>query len=277
MSQTILTLDSQALNAYGTCEVFYNLSFLQHYKPKSHKPALVRGTHLHNVLYLFYKSKMKKCNYDICVSKGMRYLSIIGKHWPKEEFLLLVQKFSEYCTYYRGETLCPIGLEKGFSKILWQNKDYIFIYEGRIDFVGRFKNDPARFWMDHKSESSKEELNPNSDQFIGYSWALGSLVGNGIINYLGMQKSYKPEDSFRRTSIQHKKEIIQEWKDQTIIKYFKIMDLQRHGIYLKNRHSCKPYRCNLCMYNEICNQTHPAKIQSLLNTDFEIKEWKAWR
>lgn len=276
MSRLTLTLDSHTLSQITRCENLYNLSTIQGLQPKGQNFGQYRGTQFHNLLYLFYKSKLRKRPYNQCTLDAMRYLRLIGKTMKSEDWMLLSRKFGEYCGYYRNENIQPLAVEKGFSKILYEDMHHLFIYEGRIDFIGKFLNDPLRYWVDHKTESRKEDLNQNSFQFLGYSWALGTT--NGLINYIGMQETKGPSDAFRRTIVNHRKDLIEEWKEQTINLYFRLANLHRHGYYTKYRTSCKPYQCRPCDFYEVCNQTNQRKIDAIISTDFakRDKPWRAW-
>jgi hypothetical protein len=258
------------------CEEYYNLASLQQLQSKEANFGQSRGTHVHNLLYLFYKCKIKRYPFNKCVNAGLRYMRIAGKNMKAEDFMLLTRKYGEYCAYYRNENIQPLAVEKGFSKILYEDRYFLFIYEGRIDFIGKFLNDPAKYWVDHKSEARKEDLNPDSFQFLGYSWALGAW--NGLINYIGMQESKGPADAFRRTIVTHRKDLIQEWKEQAIQIFFKIAALNAQKTFLKNRTQCKPYGCRPCMFHGVCAQTHPQKKRLLLEESFvkRLDPWRAW-
>jgi len=258
------------------CERYYDLSVNELLQPKGQNFGQSRGTRFHNLLYLFYKAKIHKKPFEKCCSDSLRYLRILGKYLEAREYMLTARKFAEYCAYYRSENIQPLAVEKGFSKILFENKDYLFIYEGRIDFIGKFMNDSSRYWVDHKTESRKEDLNPNSFQFLGYSWAVGTT--NGLINYIGFQDTKGPAEAFRRTIITHRRELLEEWREQAIHIYFRIANLHRHGYYIKNRTQCKPYQCNPCMYADICDQTNPRKISAIIQEGFVRRKtpWKAW-
>lgn len=276
MSRLILQFDSHTVASYMRCENYYNLSTIQGLQPKGLNFGQFRGTQLHNLLYLFYKSKLKKLPYNQCVNNAMRYLRLIGKTMKSEDFMLLARKFAEYVGYYRSENIQPLAVEKGFSKILYEDQHYLFIYEGRIDFVGKFANDPIHYWVDHKSESRKEDLNPDSFQFLGYSWALGTT--NGLINYIGFQESKGPSEAFRRTIVEHKRDLIAEWKEQLINIYFRIARSHDENYFPKNRTQCKPYQCRPCAFFDICHKTNPRMIQAIIEKDFEKRAvpWRAW-
>lgn len=276
MPRLTLTLDSQQVSAFADCEMYYNLKFNLQLEKKELKKSLSRGLHLHNLLYLFYTGKLKKQSFDTCLNRGLRYLRMIGKKWPADDFMLMTRKFGEYCAYYRSENIQPLAVEQGFSKVLYEDPWHLFIYEGRIDFVGKFPTDRARYWVDHKSESRKEDLNQCSFQFLGYSWGLNTT--NGLINYVGFQESKGPSEAFRRTIVNHSHDIIQGWKEDVIQIYFRIANAKRHGYYVKNRNTCKPYACSQCQFYELCEQTNPRKRDAIIRNDFvtRIKPWRAW-
>lgn len=276
MSRFVLTLDSHTYSEFLNCEKLHELATINQWQSKSVNFAQSRGTHIHNLLYIFYKMKLRKKPFEKCVKRGLLYLKLIGKQQKIEDWLMLQRKYVEYCGYYRGESIYPLAVEKGFSKVLYEDAHFLFIYEGRIDFVGKFQNDPLRYWVDHKSENQKEDLNPDSNQFIGYSWAMGTT--NGLINYIGFQDSKGPSEAFRRTIVTHKREQIEEWKQETIYNYFRLANTYRHGIFTKTRTHCKRYKCRPCAFIEVCRQTNARKIELLLESEFVKREvpWRAW-
>lgn len=275
-NKLILILDSQQLSGIQSCEYYFDLNFNQQLVPNIERAAFSRGKIIHDLFYLFYKSKINRHPYQYCVQKGLSFLKLKSKSIPQDEWLLLLRKYSEYCTYYRGEQFKPLAVEKGFSKLLYEDLHYQFIYEGRIDLVAKFPSEKYPSWIDHKSESQKEDVNTHSNQFIGYSWALGCT--NGIINYIGMQTSKPPNEAFRRTIVTHRKDIISNWVNDTIKWYFKLANCVISKQWLKQRSNCKHYKCSLCIYFDICNQTNPNAKRVIIQKDFKVREtpWKAW-
>src|SRR5204862_6305778 len=68
--------------------------------------------------------------------------------------------------------------------------------------------------VDHKSSSRRGTPSGLDNQFLGYCWALD--VNNLVINKIGFQKTLKNEDKFERHVKSYSKELLDEWRVNSI-------------------------------------------------------------
>ena len=287
MKKTLI-LDSQQLSGAQTCAYYYNRAFNQSLIHIGElKPALSKGTFMHDLLYIYYKCRINGYSRDRAEKTAIRLFwwnrykindtprnKKIARCpvFDPNDHVLLKSKFLTYTNWYQNDGWRPIKAEIGFSKVLYESRDYLFIYEGRIDLLVEFARD--LMWVDHKTQGRKEDLVHERNQFLGYGFATGQTLG--IINYLGWQTSLPINECFRRTPVSLSQSLIDEWKEMTIQWYFEILRWEANGIYLKNRHSCSG-RYGNCSFIDLCKQTSKNRIETLIQRDFEVrKKWTAW-
>jgi hypothetical protein len=295
-----LVIDSQHLSEFQKCPRRYYHTFIESLESLHKAPPLQKGSCISDALEAYYNAKIEKKSFDECVASGVKIISEFPFNILKDEDnhvdlrYLLLSKFAQYVQYYRNEQIIPFACENnaGFSKVLYEDDRYLFIYEGKPDFTG-FADWKTKqlHWMDHKTTSMPSgDLHHHSNQFLGYSWALDSEVG--VINYFGLQKGASPEKSFQRALVKFTKADIDDWVRNSIEWCFRLVkarqaweqgyyvDPEQAKVYLwpKTRASCET-KYGLCTYAGLCDTQTLVKIEQLKKQYFRVREepWKAWR
>jgi hypothetical protein len=276
----IVRMDSQQLGAIERCPREFQLSFMENLEPKQKGAALGKGSCISNALEAYYQGKIDGKPFGECVLAGIMVITTAELRDEKDASsleirTLILEKFAKYCNHYRNENIIPVSAEKGFSKTLYSDDDVLIIYEGKPDLTfhtGDFKITP----MDHKSEARHNNLHAFRNQFMGYVWYLESPIL--VINYFGLQRSMKPEESFRRDFCKYSKADIEDWRHNVIINMQDIFRFQKENYYPKRRSACKG-EYGMCYLHKICDETHPWKIQQAKESFYKIREqeWSAWR
>jgi hypothetical protein len=284
MPKTVIKLDSQQLVGLERCARYYEYSFIKSLEPKIKAAALNKGGHLSSALELYYKAKMEGKPFNDCFNLGFAYLSAAEffdgkteKESAQSQQLLLVRKFAEYCNYYHNEKEWPIAVESGFSKNLYEDDSLLIIYEGKPDLVvanPRGSNDIYPF--DHKSESRRNELHGFSNQFLGYAWALEA--DKLVVNYIGLQESFKPEEAFLRVVHRYSKADIEDWRNNVVRNVKEFIHATSDGYYPKKRSACDT-KYGLCRYAKLCDTQIEWTRQQREEQFFQVREevWSAWK
>lgn len=281
MSRTTLILDALTLNAFQFCMEKGNLGYLLNYTYKdvdSLPPGIRKGLIMHEALAKFNQARIEKKLFKECSLIGTK--SIIKDPRLQTDFsLLLIQKFTEYCNYYRDDNIIPVAIEQGFSRVIYQDKHHLFIYEGRPDFIGYSRKDHLKklFARDHKTESIRKDLLQFNNQFMGYCWYLKSLIFE--VDYIGLQKSREPKDAFKRSILVYSPRQIREWRQNTIAWFFRILECrEQYRNILKSLSSCNS-KYGRCKFYDVCNASSPTKRERILTEKFTIREepWSAWK
>lgn len=286
MSRTVVIADSHALSNFQACPRKYSTLFITKITPKADPPTYItEGTVIHALLSLYYRQRLAGNDYKVAGIEALKFIredftsddkdiieaKQLFKSFTVELQSLIMQKFLQYIQYYLTDNIHPITTEKGFSKIIYEDSNYLFIYEGRIDLVAREGTD--YYWMDHKKQRRKDPLPHFSNQFLGYSWALNCY--KGIINYIGFQESKEPKECFHREIVTHKPSQIEDWKKDIIQTYFEIVRCKANENFPKYRASCQGKYAQ-CSFYELCNQTSPLVINHMIKTQFTEMKWSPW-
>lgn len=289
-NRIILAMDSHGLNYAQQCDKKYWFAHVEHLKSRKRKKAFEVGTFIHDLIHRVNRLKLRQRDGRIPFGKVITLTDFIAigmkriarrKEFSQEEKLQHQSKWMEFLAMHeaRYTWLKPMGSEVGFSKVIYEDSDTCFIYEGRIDHIAR--PEPANYlsWIDWKSQSRDYVLYKNPNQFIGYSWALGTNMG--FVGYYGLQKSHEKEKAFRLEPIYHPPELISQWKHETIKAFRTVAALAPFGelAFERKRSACTAGFTGRCQYIELCDNAWAPKevLVGLKRMLYKIEPWHPWR
>lgn len=290
MTQKILSLDATILNTFMSCARKAKYSFIDNLRPPDKEEALERGDLIHKMLEVYYSLQLKNFEFntevwkeilqsgikaptkndlsttrDFAISTG-RYFST-KMTLPSEEVEESIYQFREYCNYFSHDSWSPLAVEEVGSKILFENEEFKFIYNFKIDLIAEQGRIIAPF--DHKTSRRRSEPSSLSNQFIGYCYGLG--LNNIVINKIGFQKSLTPAQRFNRYILTIDDVRIAEWVDNTISWCARIIEAKESDSWPMNLTSCDKY--SGCIYASLC-ETDPESRLYKIERDFKVdKPW----
>lgn len=164
-------------------------------------------------------------------------------------------------------------IEKGFSLKIFESPEYLFVLEGRIDFIGK-SADGTSLWMDHKFQFRKHDLYSKSIQFRNY--ALASGLNIGVVNYIRLTDKID-QSTFVRQPISFSNHEMKNWRQELIEIYIKIARQVASGEYPKNRNSCAGMWGRPCQFVPLCEEYNLETRAAIQKTQFvPRKEWRPW-
>jgi len=305
VDRIVLAADSQALHAFEACHRRYWLGQAEHLVPIHTKKAYEIGNMIHDIMHRVTRAKLRRpglfTNMHLLkigykrIDKARKAGLFVDKKSKKPEtrakneeetYLFHITRFTQWMAWLeiQDRFYKPLGSEVGFSKVLYENMDVVFVYEGRIDLVLRVEPAGFRTWADYKTQSREYQLYPNRNQFLGYSWALDSNIG--YIVYYGLQEDkddqkLKADSIFKYHPIYHNPLLVEQWRQDTIRQFHKIVSLAPFGEkeFERNRASCDAGKFGLCPYTILCdNAWAPPQVQKgLRRIFFKESEWTPWK
>jgi len=276
----VLELNSHALSYFQNCEMRYKYSNVDLLVQREEYYPFKRGAGIARYLAIWYLAKKK--NYSAEKMKRLEWFlfkrmaassAFINTKYSEDDRMDIAARVKAYFNKYRTENYPIIAVEEGFSKILFENKDVLFVYSGRPDLVvdfGKFGIGP----IDHKTESRESNIAPFNNQFVGYCWALGANFG--LVNYIGLQKDFKDDSVLRRKAFSFTNAQIAKWRNDTISWYNRIMK----SIVSKNY--TRSWNCEgkygTCLYHNICISGSPKEELIKIKRDFKTSErvYRSW-
>lgn len=256
-------LDSQQLNGFEKCPMFYYHSYVRHLKPKEKPKAFDKGTLVHRLLEFYYASH-PKLHLEAVHSKSFLKTFPINIH-PREpiEILEISKRFLP--EFYSDLKLDPSDIEQIYSAFVQYVKHNIFHYQsieciesieqsalGRLiqilinnkellDIIWVAKNDLILSRQlesgskelqiyDHKSQSRTTYYSKYNNQFMGYMVFWNCLVENSnrfVINVIGLQKTIPPSEKFRRIEFALEDQEVRYWLQNTAYKVEQMYEIKK--------------------------------------------------
>lgn len=270
-----LTLNSHSLSYFQNCEEHYHFAVdLSITKDTEEYYPFVKGGIISKVLELWYRAKLRKYSSARMEELEFKLFKIVTQRKDlKKDGLHIGSRLMQYFEKYREEKWQILAIEKGFSKILYEDQHVLFTYEGRPDLIVDFGSNFGHGPVDHKSESRKFGLYHFQNQFLGYCWASNSTLG--VINYIGLQIDSNDGDVLRRESFNFLPSQIEQWKSDTIAWYYRVMKSIVNKSYLRS------WRCEgkygLCQFTNICEQPNErTKLIKIKNEYKEVPKYSSW-
>lgn len=163
-------------------------------------------------------------------------------------------------------------VERGFSFPLLDTSEYLFVLEGKIDFIG--SQGGECFWMDHKWQLRERKLYKKSVQFRDYALATGLPLG--IINYIRLHEKLS-KFTFVREPISFSTGEISAWREELIEIFIRMAKTIQSGKYFKNRDSCSGKFDYPCPFTPICEiYNEEQRLAHIKQNYTKKKEWKPW-
>ena len=284
-SKANIVLDASKIDLFETCPARYNFRHnLNKTLPIAQKAkSLDFGSLAHVGLEVYFNLLKEGINYsERCEAAKMKIREVssdpnISNSEP-EEVDIILNSVEQSCDYWRAEdenSLEILAVEQAFAYVLYEDEHVRIIISGKIDLlvnkrgIGReasYDNLP----IDHKTFSRESMTLRKSNQFINYAAACGSNYL--VINKIGLQKTLKAEDKFKRLPLSYDPLYIQEWKDNLT----KLILNEYLGCVASESWPEKPTSCNkfnrLCEYYDICDSSgKEAKLFKLESNYITVK------
>lgn len=249
----VIRLTSSALNLVQACARKFDLTYNQHLGPLHQAEALEKGSLMHHMLEVYYKGIMAGIErhelIEECVHEGRQI--VIKMDVAIEVAEEVIGVFRDYCEHYAADYWSPIAVEQAFSKELYRDDNLTILFEGKMDLVAETRD--GILVVDHKTGARNSEPSMLSNQFMAYAWALD--VNNVVINKVGFQKTKALR--FRRHVLSYPKEVLAEWRDNTIFWCTQLVHFSSRNHYPPNFTSCDKYAG--CIYQPICSSIPGAR------------------
>ena len=259
-----LVLSPTSLTDFQMCPRFFNWRKIQGYGPMVTPSYFSRGSVGHSMLAEFYRMRKDGIVYSeaaqAALEKGRKeYINEFNL--PVEEGELLVKVVTEYFLEHSGDRWVPIAIEAPFSKALLDTDKLCILLEGVIDLVVEHSQIPV-IPVDHKFKARTSPVATMSNQFQGYTWALG--VNVFIENEIGVQKSTPKAGRFHRRIVNYETEVLADWAKWAVYWASEIEAAIAGEFFPPKFSSCHTFSTG-CTFIDVCT-TRP-----------EMRDWKLSR
>lgn len=266
----LVKISSHALSDYQKCARRFYYSIVRKISPKKYHRAFNRGTVMTKMLEEYYTYKATGGQFDPFYVLGLSQKHVDPSELSDDDKQLISRVFFQYCGHYKNEEWEPVASDLPFSIILYEDDDYLFIYEGTMDLVIKHMLDSDKhIVVDHKTYSKFDSIYPINNQAIGYCHAM--KTDTFIYNYVGLTQAKKPSDNFVREIKKYKKQDISSWRETTIKWFKRIADDSDYD---------KSYNCQgkygVCGMAPLCECPFDSAREELIRTKYEKNEHASW-
>ena len=273
----IFVIDSSQLNDWDLCHYKYYLKYIiengMGLHPIQREHSLDIGTVVHELLRVYYLLKRNGgITHDkivqSCIKRGRIFVSQ-SSDLSAEDIEFVLYLFKEYCSYYENEQWIPLDIELPFVEKAFEDENYLFLVQGRIDLVVKIPSQPDPIIVDHKTRSRIKEESKLDNQKIIYSKFLG--INTFLVNKFGLLKTKSNKERFQRDPVSYTEDYIEEWYEEFVKTLKEIIAYQKINFYKRNATSCDKWAG--CTFKQWCNSDR-IKRRSLINMTYKVGEEK---
>lgn len=284
MNKVNIVFSPTSLDIFLTCKAKYKMAqLLRKTQPTIHKSAALDfGSLGHTGLETYYKLLGAGEHYNdrlqaAFLAMRTKAADITQSNVDEEGLALVLRTVEMNLDYWRSEDeqLEILGVEEPFDFILFEDEFVRIIISGKIDLrvnVRGIGGSSSYFNLpfDHKFYQRDFPVFRTSNQFIAYT--IPTESNYLIVNRVGLQKTLKPEEKFKRPPLSFDPDFIQQWKDDTISTILnEYLTCVKEGKWPTNFTSC--YKFNrLCEFHQVCNTSGQENKNWLLETAYIDRE-----
>lgn len=270
MSKFTLALNSHALSAFQECEAKYAFTHFIGIEPLGAKFAMDRGSVFAKFLEILYYNRLKPHpSFKKALNNSIAWTRKIEKKCgvPTKEAFEIYRVMCEYVRYWKGKDWTPIAVERGFSKVIYEDNDNLFVWEGRPDLVAGVEDKIVV--CDHKTQGQNKSIYEFNNQARGYLWAIDAT--EFVYNYIVFTKT----PQFRREAHLFTPAQIEDWKSTTIEWFFRVKHSLEKTSFLQSWNCSTLY--GPCQFHRICEQPKPEVKAFTVKSQFKKrKPYRSW-
>ena len=175
----------------------------------------------------------------------------------------------QYADFYKNDFWVTLDTEVVKSKILYQDDEIRILFKSKLDWIVDTNN--GIYPCDHKTMKQNRDTLSLNNQFMGQCLQLDTT--KVIINKVGLQKTLKPEEKFKRVIISYSSDRLLEWQSEILPYWCKQFLIWTEGEYYPPNYGSCETKFGKCEFYNVCESNPNMREEELRNT-FKIgAEW----
>jgi len=276
MPKVWLSFSASKINTLQVCKAKYDMSVNKNKTVPIHEKSssLDFGVLAHIGLEVYFNDLKNGIHYNDRMQNTLMKIREAACNPDKsnansDDVDIISAAVEQSCDYWRAEDenqLEVLAVESPFDYILHEDEDIGIIISGKIDLLvntrgignqSSYQNLP----FDHKTNKREFPTDRLDNQFENYCVAVNSNYL--IVNKIGLQKTLKAEEKFKRIPLSYDPLILQQWKDNTITVILQeYLACVASGKWPMNTTACRKFG-RLCEFYQVCDAS-----------GIESKNWK---
>lgn len=175
----------------------------------------------------------------------------------------------QYHKFYQSDFWVTVDVECVRSKILYEDDEIRILWKSKLDWI--VDTNQGIYPADHKTMKQNSDTLSLNNQFMGQCRMLDTR--NVFINKIGLQKTLKSEDKFKRVSISYSAARLMEWQSYILPYWAKqLAAYNEQGHFPPNFNSCKGQygKCEFC---KVCESDPDMREGELRNNFYVGQPW----
>jgi hypothetical protein len=180
-----------------------------------------------------------------------------------------LQTCDEYVKFWSNDSWVTLDVEIVKSKILYQDDEIRVLFKSKLDWI--VDTTDGIYPCDHKTMKQNRDTLSINNQFMGQCRQLD--VNRVFVNKIGLQKTLKPLDKFKRVPIYYSNDRLLEWQSEVLPYWCKqLLVWNEQGYYPANFTNCES-KFGKCEFYNVC-EANPNMRQEELQINFKVgDEW----
>jgi len=287
MAKTNIVFSASSFNLWEWCECKYNYAHIMRKTlPVDQKPEpLDRGGLGHIGMEVYFNQLATGVHYNDRMHNAIMKIKAAASDATfsnidmTEELPILTSNFTQSCEHWRfeDEHLEILAVETPFDYVIFEDEWIRIIISGKIDLMVNKKGHGGEasytnLPYDHKFVTRDFPVDRTDNQFINYAHAVSSNYI--IVNKVGMQKTLKPEEKYKRIPLSYDPLFIDQWKENVIrVVIDKYLPARLRNHYPMRFSNCRKFG-RLCEFHPVCNSSgEDAKKWKLESQYIDREPW----
>lgn len=223
--------------------------------------------------------KCKKCDGKVLIEKPKcghqidEYPGLTNTPPESEGYVVgwkhALQTCDEYAKFYSNDFWITVDVEVVKSKILYEDDEIRILFKSKLDWI--VDTNQGIFPCDHKTMKQNRDQITLNNQFMGQCLIMSTK--NVFINKIGLQKSLKPEDKFKRVNISYTSDRLLEWQSYILPYWCKqAIAWDEQGHYAPNFSNCES-KFGKCEFYDVCSANPNMREDELRRLFVVGNEW----
>lgn len=155
----------------------------------------------------------------------------------------------EYFEFFKNDHWIILEAEIVKGEVLYEDDNIRILWKAKFDAI--YDTNQGIFPVDYKTQKQRKDKIKLNNQFIGQ--CLLMKTRKMFVQDIGFQTTLKPEEKFKRHSMDYSADLLLEWQSETLpAAAYKLIEMQENNYYPADYTKCETKFGN-CQFIPVCS------------------------